>query len=211
MKALHDLDLMQRADGELDPAAAAEVDAVISNDDVAGAKVAALGELGQLVRGHLELGTDAVPDARFEAIWREVDKGIDREASAAAAIGVGAAVNTAAVGASSKQHGEPSGGLWSRLARWFDRYRSHIITGALSAGAVAGLALALQPASSGQADDRNGSPSGPIQVRPVGQRAPAIIESLDVPNGTGNVINVHDEEGNTTVIWVTPADTVEGT
>ena len=86
MKAVHDLDLMQRADRELDPGAAGDVDAAIAADPGAAAKVAALGELGELVRGHLELGADAIADARFDAIWREVDKGIDREASAAAAI-----------------------------------------------------------------------------------------------------------------------------
>ena len=32
----------------------------------------------------------------------------------------------------------------------------------------------------------------------------------DRPGGTGTVFNLEDEDGNTTVIWVTPEDTVEG-
>jgi hypothetical protein len=39
---------------------------------------------------------------------------------------------------------------------------------------------------------------------------PAEIESLDTPGGTGTVFNLEDEDGSTTVIWVTPEDTVEG-
>ena len=39
---------------------------------------------------------------------------------------------------------------------------------------------------------------------------PAEIQSLDTPGGTGTVFNLEDEDGSTTVIWVTPEDTVEG-
>jgi hypothetical protein len=35
------------------------------------------------------------------------------------------------------------------------------------------------------------------------------IESLETPNGEGTVLNLEDEDGHTTVIWVTPEDTVE--
>ena len=36
------------------------------------------------------------------------------------------------------------------------------------------------------------------------------IESLDVAEGTGTVMTIEDEDGETAVIWVTPEDTVEG-
>ena len=39
---------------------------------------------------------------------------------------------------------------------------------------------------------------------------PAEIQSLDTPGGTGTVFNLEDEDGDTTVIWVTPEDNVEG-
>jgi hypothetical protein len=99
-------------------------------------------------------------------------------------------------------------GLWSKVARWFDRYRGHIITGAVSAGAVAALALLLRP---GAPDPGVAAPRpGAIDVRPASMRAEPEIESLDTPNGEGTVLNLEDEDGHTTVIWVTPEDTVEG-
>ena len=50
---------------------------------------------------------------------------------------------------------------------------------------------------------------GPIGASPAAYR-PTEIESLDTPGGTGTVFNLVDEDGSTTVIWVTPEDTVEG-
>ena len=52
-------------------------------------------------------------------------------------------------------------------------------------------------------------PRGPIDVRPVAYR-PAEVESLETPGGNGTVFHVEDEDGSSTVIWVTPEDTVEG-
>jgi hypothetical protein len=90
------------------------------------------------------------------------------------------------------------------VGRWFDSYRGHIITGAVSAGAVAALALILR------SPDATVSPTGkPIDNMPVVHQ-PAEIQSLDTPGGTGTVFNLEDEDGDTTVIWVTPDDTVEG-
>jgi hypothetical protein len=94
------------------------------------------------------------------------------------------------------------------VTRWFDRYRGHVITGAVSAGAVAALALILRP---GTPDAGFRGPNGAaIDVRPVALRATPEIDSLDTPGGSSTVINLDDEDGHTTVIWVTPADTVEG-
>jgi hypothetical protein len=161
---------MQHADGELEPAPA---------DAEGRAKVAAVGELGELVRGHLELAADAVPARRFDAMWREIDQAV----APAAAPGLGA-----------------------RISRWFERYRGHLLTGVVSAGAVAAIALVLRPSS-----DRVGGTGSrdPMQVTPAAYR-PTEIESLDTPGGTGTVFNLKDEDGSTTVIWVTPEDTVEG-
>jgi hypothetical protein len=99
-------------------------------------------------------------------------------------------------------------GLLRKVGRWFDRYRGHILTGAVSAGAVAALALLLRnPAP----EPVNGVAQGkaPLDTTLVSHQ-PAEIESLDTPDGTGTVFNLEDEDGNTTVIWVTPEDTVEG-
>lgn len=175
-----DLELMEHADGELDDADEAGVAARVERDPAARAKIASILELGELVRGHLELSADAVHDAKFAAMWRRIDEQLE----------------------------VPATGVWSRVARWFDRHRGHVITGAVSAGAVAALALILRP---GAPDlGRAGRAGRAIDVRPVALRATPEIDALDTPGGSSTVINLDDEDGHTTVIWVTPADTVEG-
>lgn len=169
--------LMEHADGQIDDA---ELAARIDRDPDARAKVQAVQQLGELVRGHLELSADAVHDAKFAAMWRRIDD----------------------------QLVAPATGVWSRITSWFDRYRGHVITGAVSAGAVAALALVLRPSTSDIVVRGRGS--GVIDVRPVALRATPEIDSLDTPGGTSTVINLDDEDGHTAVIWVTPADTVEG-
>jgi hypothetical protein len=51
--------------------------------------------------------------------------------------------------------------------------------------------------------------NGPIQVRPAALRSLPAVESLETPGGTGNVLEIDDEDGHTAVIWVTPQD-IEG-
>ena len=186
MKASHDSDLMAFADSELDERALRELEEQLARDPAARRKIEALGELGELVRGHLELSADAVPQKKFDALWREIDKGMDRESVKEPAA------------ASAPQ----PAGVWRRIGRWFDHYRGHVITGAVSAGAVAALALVIR------GDGEIGQRGGGIDAQPVMHR-PAEIQALDTPGGTGTVFNLQDEDGSTTVIWVTPEDTVE--
>ena len=171
MSARRDVDLMEHADGERD----------VALDADGREKIAAVRELGELVRGRLERAADDVPEARFAAMWSQIDGAID--------------------GAIDKP---PShAGFWRRFARWFDHHRGHVLTGAVSAGAVAALALVLRGPSqpSGVA-----SPS-PIPVTPVSDRSPSEIEELETPGGNGSVFHLVDDDGATTVIWVTPSDT----
>jgi hypothetical protein len=168
-----DLDLMEHADGEQDDA---ELTAELERDADARAKLEAIQQIGELVRGHLELSADAVQDAKFAAMWRRIDG----------------------------QLVAPATGVWSRLAAWFDRYRSHVITGAASAGAVAALALILRPGASDLAAPGAGTRA--IDVRPVALRASPEIDSLDTPGGSSTVIDLDDEDGHAAVIWVTSED-----
>ena len=189
MKASRDIDLMALADGEADER---ELEDLL-RDPASRHKVEAVGEIGELVRGHLELSADAVPQKKFDALWREIDKGMQRQLEA-----VSEPVRDSAPA--------PARGGWlRRVGRWFDTYRGHVITGAVSAGAVAALALVLRGPSS---DGQMAGGQDPINTMPVMQ--PAEIQSLDTPGGTGTVFNLEDEDGSTTVIWVTPEDTVEG-
>jgi anti-sigma factor RsiW len=174
-----DLELMQHADGELDEREAVDVRAQIERDADARTKVESLGQMTELVRGHLELSADAIPDRRFASMWREVEKALDVQAPI---------------------------GVWARVTGWFEQYRGHVITGTVSAGAVAALALILRPGDPDSVVRTNPA----IDVQPAALRSAPVIEDLETPGGNGTVLNIEDEDGHMTVIVVTPADTVEG-
>lgn len=179
-----DIELMQHADGELDERAAVDVRARIERDADARTKVESLAQVTELVRSHLELSTDEVPDRRFEAMWREVDKAVFSEAA---------------------DEARPVG-LWGRASSWFERHRGHVFTGIASAGAVAAVALILRPSSEPIVKTEPGT----IDVQPAALRSAPVIEDLETPGGNGTILNIEDEDGHTTVILVTPEDTVEG-
>jgi hypothetical protein len=99
--------------------------------------------------------------------------------------------------------------LWG----WLGGHRSHIATGLVSAGAVAGLALALRPSA----------PAPTVVVKTV--QVPAVapvavvhtppeVESLEVTDGTGTVFTFDDDDdGVSGVIWIEPSEvdpTTEG-
>lgn len=203
MSPIRDIDLMRLSDGELDADERAELEAAIAADPAMRAKVAALGEMREVVRGHLELAADDV-ESRLGRMWAEVEKRMD------------AAEEPARAPARAR-----SPGLWGRFSRWVDTYRGHVLTGALSAGAVAAIALMLRPAPEVIREPVAVTP--PPEVRapiPGGDEdadavpvvhTPAEVESIDVADGTSTVFLIEDEDGEqTTVIWVTPDDTLEG-
>ena len=180
--ALDDATLLQYADGELSDAEMSQVSALLERDAGAQQKLEALLHLGEAVRGDLELAADGVDARRFGAMWREIDKQLD----------------TAPVG------------LWARLGSWFERHRGHVMTGAVTAGAVAAIALVMRPAPPVAMTPGTSASASVFDVQPVALREAPSIESLDTPDGDGEVINLEDEDGHTAVIWVTAADTVEG-
>ncbi|HEX4453745.1 MAG TPA: hypothetical protein VH143_22900 [Kofleriaceae bacterium] len=155
-----DVDYMEHADGE----AETELDAT------GRAKVAAVRELGELVRGRLEQAADDLPEARLAQMWGQIDRSIAPVAP-------------------------------KPRVKWFERYRGYVLTAAISAGAVAALAVMLRGTPA-----QNQTAAGALV--PVVHR-PSEIEELDTPGGNGTVFNLADEDGNTTVIWVTPNDSVD--
>lgn len=207
-----DSELMMLADGELD---AAEASALERAAGPAGTvKVAAVREVGELVRGHLELAADDA-DERLGGLWDLVERRLDTPEAAPARPARAAA---------------HEGGFWSRVVRWFDGHRAHLLTGALSAGAVAALAIVLReeprveirtvevpakvtPSGTGGNDGNAGNGgNGGTQDPVVLVATPPEVESLEVNGGTGTVFTIQDEDGGseTAVIWVTPDDVLEG-
>lgn len=217
---------MQLADRELSDEERAELEAAVAADPDAAAKLEALGHLRDAVRGHLELAADDA-EPRLARMWGEIDKQIGLAAEAAAAPVTTAAPAAPATPAPSTERTDPAPGLWGRFTRWLDAHRGHVLTGALSAGAVAAITLVLRPAPSvtpptgptagappiAQRDPGPGPTegTGPIEAQPAAQPTPPEIESMEVTGGSGTVFTIEGDDGEqTTVIWVTPDDTLEG-
>ncbi|HEY4057370.1 MAG TPA: hypothetical protein VGM39_12220 [Kofleriaceae bacterium] len=180
MAANDDIDLMQHADGELEEREVAAVESRLASDPDARTKAEAIGQLSELVCGHLELEVDKVSDARFDALWSKIDKATTSKPAPAPA---------------------------RRESGWFERYRGYIFTSVVSAGVVAALALILRGHDSTTTVFKT---DNSLEVQPAALRTAPEIEDMDTPDGDGTILNLKDEDGNTTVIWVSPADTVEG-
>ncbi len=89
--------------------------------------------------------------------------------------------------------------LWGRLRDWFDAYRGHVLTGALAASAGVVITLALHPA-------------GRMASAPPEAAEAAVVESLEVSDGAGTILQIPSGDRNapvTTVIWLTPDDRAE--
>ncbi len=208
MSKVTDSDLMMLADGELD---AAEAGALERTAGAAGAaKVAGIREVGELVRGHLELAADDADD-RLSGLWDLVERRLDAGETDEAKAATGAAREPAKVAAP---------GLWTRFMRWLDGHRGHMLTGALSAGAVAAVAFMLR-AEPGVMVINTREPAPPVAIGPgpdgggdpmILVATPPEVESLEVSGGTGTVFTIEDDEGgtDTAVIWITPDDVLEG-
>lgn len=199
MSKVTDPDLMMLADGELDAAEASALERAAGATGTV--KVAAVREVGDLVRGHLELAADDAED-RLNGLWSLVERRLDVPEEAVA---------------KPARAADAAPGFWSRVGRWFDGHRAHLLTGALSAGAVAALAIVLReeprveirtvqvPVERGTTTDGGAEPIVLVATPPE-------VESLEVNGGTGTVFTIEDEDGGTetAVIWVTPDDVLEG-
>ena len=158
--------------------------------------VAAVRELGELVRGSLELSADDA-EPRLAGLWDLIERRIDvAEAPAAPAPVVAPAA--------------PS--LGARIWTWLTGHRSHIATGLVSAGAVAGLAMALGPAPREKVVVK--TVQVPAVAPAVMTGSPPEVESMELIGGSGTVFTIGDDDGDgdAAVIWVEPdeADPTEG-
>lgn len=206
MSKVTDSDLMMLADGELDAAEAGALERTAGAEGAA--KVAGIREVGELLRGHLEMAADDADD-RLSGLWDLVERRLDAgETDAAKAPAARAPVKVEAPG------------LWTRFTRWLDGHRGHMLTGALSAGAVAAVAFMLRN-EPGVMVINTHEPAPPIAIGPgpdgggdpmILVATPPEVESLEVSGGTGTVFTIEDDEGgtDTAVIWITPDDVLEG-
>ncbi|MBK9030438.1 MAG: hypothetical protein IPL61_03705 [Myxococcales bacterium] len=186
MSKINPLDSMLAADGELGTDAATRL-----GPDAAGT-AAAIHELGELVRGDLELAADEA-EPRLAGLWDLVERRLDRE-------------DESALVPVARPEAAPAPSTWARLWSWLGGHRSHIATGLVSAGAVAALALALRPPPSERVVVKT------VQVPSVAPimlaRTPPEVESLDVTDGSGTVFTFEDsdDDGVAAVIWIEPTE-----
>ncbi len=157
--------------------------------------VAAVRELGELVRGSLELSADEA-DPRLAGLWDLIERRIDvAEAPAKPTVAPAAPAS-----------------LGARIWSWLGGHRSHIATGLLSAGAVAGLSMALRSAPTERVVVK--TVQVPAVQPTVMTGTPPTVESMELIGGSGTVFAIGDDDGDgdAAVIWVEPdeADPTEG-
>ena len=187
MRRIRDIDLMQLHDGELDAEERRELEAALAADPAAArqaaAKRAGLDEVGELVRTDAETAADRV-EARMARMWGEIDKQID--------LGKQPAREEAPARPAAP-------GLWSRFSRWMEGYRGHVLTGVLSAGAVAAIAFVLRPAPHvGPTTAPAVATHEPVkqpEVVPVNLPSdPASVDGVDAPDGTSTVFTYETDD-----------------
>lgn len=233
--SLSDMELMEQFDGE------AADDGDDGGDGIDRPKLTGLAHMAELVRGHLEMQAEQTPDFSGD-LWSKIEARLD----GADAVRGGART---AISVEDRSHDNAGGGLpnadlvpggsssqsWQGAAKpgvwgWLAQHRAHFVTGMVSAGVVAAVALWLRPGLEPGAGRSiasapiatapiativavvdvppraNGSDTAMI---PVALKTPTEVEALDVTDGSATVMTIADEDGETAVIWISPKD-VEG-
>lgn len=197
-----DLELMLYADGELPPDEARAVAAWIAEHPEARAKVEGVHQVGDLLRTWGELEADAA-EPRMEAAWQRIARGIH-------ANGRTTADEAAEVPRTRRQRTvtreEP--GLWASVRRWFGEHRGHLVTGAVTAGAVAALMFAIGPRE--RITERVRDPGVVGGGTPAAlESQPPEVEDLEVYEGSGTVLTIEPEgkdDSGAAVIWISNDD-----
>lgn len=190
-------------DGELDPAERAEVEQWLARDVAGRATLAELGVMRDAITVSLDAEAAKVPAARFEQIWDEIDRALDRETAAhqpAAAV--------------------PS--LWTRML-------GVLRPAWLPVAAVAGVAAvaivfvsggAVTPTNSPEVAASKPTPTIPAPALAAVPEAEAVfpapdmheaeIERIEFGGKNGRIGTIEGKRGTTTVIWVSDEDAAPG-
>ncbi|MCG8421011.1 MAG: hypothetical protein MJE77_24075 [Proteobacteria bacterium] len=220
-----DIDLMLYADGEVDEALAARVEAYLDENSDARAKVEAIRQMDDTLRSYLELAADD-QESRLSAMWDTIEHNI-RADSTTARQALSARETESAPGAEPRSEPgrlrdraerQDTDGIWSAIGRWLEGYRGHVLTGAAAVAAAALLVIALRPSPTvvvergGVANPGNPGSMNVSSTAPVHEPNPPQVEHLDVTGGSGTVF-VMPRDGkddvSATVIFVDMND-VEG-
>jgi len=192
-------------DGELGPDERAEVDQWLARDPQARALVAEFGLLRGAVTAGFEAEAAKVPEARFEQIWDEIDRALDRET----------AIHPST---------QPTPSLWTRMLGVLRPVWVPVAATAAVAGIVVGIvgsgaitrtdgpatqpALASNEATSAPvlADSKpvvHVEPVEPVEpVVPAPSLGEAEIERIEFGSKAGRIGTIEGKRGTTTVIWI---------
>lgn len=231
-----DIELMELHDSE---ASAASGAADVTSSE--GAKLSGLQHLSEVVRGHLEMRAEETADFGAD-MWSKIEARLDGADAVRGSSRTAIVVeDRSALAADGKRNRDLDPGTSASASRswdvaskpgvwgWMARHRAHFVTGLVSAGMVAAVALWLRP------DPIQSSGNAPVAVAPVGPvspvgpvvpptlngsatpspmipvvfKTPTEVEALDVTDGSGTVMTIADDDGETAVIWISPKD-VEG-
>ena len=225
-----DLDLMLYADGELGPDQARAVAAWLEGSAEGRAKLEGLRQVGGTVRTYLELETDRleletdrVEDEvpAFAGLWDRIERrihanGVDAPEQGAARAAAAAEPARPAARADDRPRTragrtEAGEGLWASIRGWFEGHRGHFVTGAISAGAVAALMLALGPRDTVVVERPVVSGGGGVTraIPAALESQPPEVEDLEVHSGSGTILTIEPEgeaDSAAAVIWISSDD-----
>jgi anti-sigma factor RsiW len=201
-KTVNEEQLSAYFDGELEAGERAEVELWLGRDAAGRATLAELGVMREAILVSFDAAAAKVPPARFEQIWDEIDRALDRETAAHAPAAV-----------------VPS--LWSRV---FGVLRPAWAPVA-ALGGVAAIAVVFVSGgavtSTNRADVVASEPPPMTHVPPAGRElvvpdveavfpAPdmyeAEIERIEFGGKNGRIGTIEGKRGTTTVIWVSDDD-----
>jgi len=187
-------------DGELSAPERAEVERLLTNDPQASAYLAGLKALQSAVVTGLEAEAAKVPEARFEQIWDEIERTLDRDLRL-------------------QKAPEPAPSLWARLGGLL----RPLFVPVASAAAVAGLVAVLW--SGGDGGDVRTEPASVVASKPAPEQpvladrsvskaddpevvlpapngGPAHIQRIDWGVKSGRISEIEGKRNTTTVIWI---------
>lgn len=190
-------------DGELSAPERAEVERLLTTNPEASAYLAGLKALqGAMIAG-FEAEAAKVPEARFEQIWDEIERTLDRDLRL-------------------QKAPEPAPSLWAR----FRGVLRPLFIPAASAAAVAGLVAVLWSGGSGDGATNAApvvatkpAPEQPVLadssvpaaadaevVLPAPNGGPAHIQRIDWGVKSGRISEIEGKRNTTTVIWISDDD-----
>ena len=193
-----DLELMLYADGELPPDEARSIAAWIASHPDAQAKVDAVRQVGEVVRTYVELEADAA-EPRLDQAWSLIARRIranghtDDEAEELPATRRQPTLRPA----------QP--GVWATIRGWFGEHRGHLVTGMVTAGAVAAVMFFMGPREriTERTTVRGVTVGGGTPA--ALQSQPPEVEDLEVYDGSGTILTIEpegDDDSGAAVIWI---------